>query len=315
MAGVISLSMIALATPRALAVEDRAESVASLISRVAPDEGPALAGTPSADGVGFQTEDVAIAVPSQMSDGVVISSDEGQMVAPFPSGLSVGNGTTADDGTIVYPNDGHDADVAVQALDDGSVRLQTIIPSADATHSFSYQFDDDVSLVQVPEGIELRREGPDGGVSLGVIAPAWARDADGNQVPTRYEVDANTLVQVIDASPTATYPVVADPRVSFGVGVYFYGFGAEWIALATALTAAGGGAVVGACLVVNIPNPWAAVLKAACGTIGASNMNNYLDWVRSAINSSQLKPQTCYEFRRFTTVSGPKAVKRSHCLR
>lgn len=47
---------------------------------------------------------------------------------------------------------------------------------------------------------------------LGAVSPAWATDALGRSVPTRYELDGLTLTQVVDhSSRSVTYPIVADP--------------------------------------------------------------------------------------------------------
>jgi hypothetical protein len=49
---------------------------------------------------------------------------------------------------------------------------------------------------------------------LGVIAAPWARDANGRAIPTRYEIQGTTLVQVVDhRRPGVVYPVVADPNL------------------------------------------------------------------------------------------------------
>lgn len=43
--------------------------------------------------------------------------------------------------------------------------------------------------------------------------PAWATDAEGKSVPTRYVIDGNSLTQVVDHKcfEHVAYPVVADP--------------------------------------------------------------------------------------------------------
>lgn len=50
----------------------------------------------------------------------------------------------------------------------------------------------------------------DGSVA-GAVAPAWARDARGLPVPSRYELDGNVLTQVVEHTAADAYPVVADP--------------------------------------------------------------------------------------------------------
>ncbi len=47
------------------------------------------------------------------------------------------------------------------------------------------------------------------------VAPAWALDASGQPVPTRYRIEGTTLVQVIDHHGAA-YPVVGDPKYTWG---------------------------------------------------------------------------------------------------
>src|SRR5690606_35224627 len=44
----------------------------------------------------------------------------------------------------------------------------------------------------------------------------WAIDAEGRQVPTRYEVDDEGVTQVVDhRAGDFAYPIVADPKVKF----------------------------------------------------------------------------------------------------
>jgi hypothetical protein len=40
---------------------------------------------------------------------------------------------------------------------------------------------------------------------------AWAKDANGAPVSTRYRLEGNTLVQVVDFDQNTAFPVVADP--------------------------------------------------------------------------------------------------------
>ncbi len=46
---------------------------------------------------------------------------------------------------------------------------------------------------------------------VATIGAAWAVDANGAAVPTRYEIDGTTLTQVVETDATTAYPVVADP--------------------------------------------------------------------------------------------------------
>lgn len=56
-------------------------------------------------------------------------------------------------------------------------------------------------------------------------AAPWAFDANGTPVPTHYEVQGSTLVQVVDHTGAGiAYPVVADPTFITGTNVWFGGF-------------------------------------------------------------------------------------------
>lgn len=44
-----------------------------------------------------------------------------------------------------------------------------------------------------------------------VFSPAWAKDANGENIPTNYKVIGNTLVQTVDFDNNSAFPIVADP--------------------------------------------------------------------------------------------------------
>lgn len=51
--------------------------------------------------------------------------------------------------------------------------------------------------------------------TMAVIAAPWAVDANGAAVGTSYELDGQTLTQVLDIDETTAFPVVADPSAAF----------------------------------------------------------------------------------------------------
>jgi hypothetical protein len=101
--------------------------------------------------------------------------------------------------------------LAIQTFNQG-VRIHAVLKSSHADREYSYS-------VAVPSGGTIRAMA-NGGLAvlgpneslIGGFAPPWAKDSDGNAVPTRYEIRANTVVQIIEhTSGHYTYPVVADP--------------------------------------------------------------------------------------------------------
>ncbi len=57
--------------------------------------------------------------------------------------------------------------------------------------------------------------------------PPWAVDAAGRDVDTSYTVEGSKLIQMVRPGPGATYPIVADPTVTVGTGIYVYFFSAR----------------------------------------------------------------------------------------
>lgn len=56
----------------------------------------------------------------------------------------------------------------------------------------------------------------DGPVVLASFAAPWSVDSNGNSLPTHYEVDGNTITQVVDTTGAA-FPVVSDPWPLVGI--------------------------------------------------------------------------------------------------
>jgi hypothetical protein len=105
------------------------------------------------------------------------------------------------------------------------------------------------------------------GQQVNYIQPAWAKDASGNPISTRYAVSGNVITQTV-GHQGAQYPVTADPQTACGIGwcsIYFNRSGTKDIATA-GFTALGGAAV--ACA---IGGPIAAAACAlAAGSIGST---------------------------------------------
>ena len=116
------------------------------------------------------------------------------------------------DNSIVYKDYQENTDVVVQALEEGSLRILTILNDADAPTEYIYK-------VNLPIGGHMKKL-PDGSIVIldknkkftGAFTPAWALDKNGEKVPTHYEIRGNKLIQVVEhLSLNVAYPVVADP--------------------------------------------------------------------------------------------------------
>ncbi|WP_203653071.1 hypothetical protein [Demequina activiva] len=170
----------------------------------------------------YDLGDVEVSVPLDADKPLLIEAGGTGTEISLPAELRVRDGVLADDGTVVFEEAGDGAHAAVQALDDGSVRLQTVLDSPDAPSTYTYDFGQGVELVLLENGsVEVTEPLGDGIVAVtGTIDAPWAIDADGASVPTSYTVDGSRLVQHVEHGPQHTYPITADPSYSYGWKVY-----------------------------------------------------------------------------------------------
>lgn len=172
-----------------------------------------------------------------------------------PEGL--GSNTTGVDvghGIRSYGTAGTDTEFVAQAASSGT-RMMHILSSPDAPTEFAYK-------MALPAGTTAS-VGADGGVVItgqagnaSYLRPAWAKDANGKAVPTRYEIRGTELIQTVEHKGAA-YPVVADPVIVLVIPAYYIwkivrcGFGGYlgWIAAAGYKWYWRALALIGSCLV------------------------------------------------------------------
>ncbi|MDF1487802.1 hypothetical protein [Tessaracoccus caeni] len=159
-------------------------------------------------------------------DGVTVPSDSGAVLdMPTPGDSeSIGIGlpgrdvtaSLTDEGAAVYEDIAPDTSLVVALVEisepeiESAVQTLITIESAAAPSEYVFPLD-------LPEGAQIDLL-PDGSavvlnadqLVLSVIAAPWAVDATGTDVPTRFVLDGDKLIQEVDHWG-ATYPVVADP--------------------------------------------------------------------------------------------------------
>lgn len=145
-------------------------------------------------------------------------------------------------------------------------------------------------------------------LSLGTIEAPWAKDATGRAVRTSYSLEGDTIVQHIHGKDIK-YPVVADPGLTFGVGVYLNMFGAEVNTIAAAIIAAGGAGAVAVCSGFSkLPAPLAKLAALVCTAVGAPTLkaiyNSIVNLYKNGLNNS-----ACYQKKILPNTGGWKVVK------
>ncbi len=205
-AGAIAAAMIAVGGSQAAAADpgddalDRAAVVDAL--RSVPDELLTLPTPTSARSAADSAK-----LPDSPGDQGAIQSSHGEIALglPFTTGsrVDLGSGLTGFDnanGTWSVPI----------AHPDGSLQLTTVIDGPTSPTEYRHE-------LQLPAGAVARDDGgfitfwSSTGDFLGGVAPAWAVDADGRDVPTSFRLDGTTLVQLVAHDAGDAYPVVADP--------------------------------------------------------------------------------------------------------
>lgn len=160
-----------------------------------------------------------VELPADPAESLVLDGAAGEIGVDLPVVAGLGDGVVDESGAVVYQSDTSPVSLAAQATQDGGMQVLVVIDGPDAPTE--YRFD-----MTIPEGASIVPTGDGGAAVIGVdgapliqIAPPWAFDANGTEVDTSYRFDGSTLIQYID-HVEATYPVVADPKLSYGWSVY-----------------------------------------------------------------------------------------------
>jgi hypothetical protein len=122
-------------------------------------------------------------------------------------------------GNVVYTSAGP-VDTVVQPTVDGGSRTLNILKDGSAPHDYETGFTipagmkavthDDGSVSLYAEGDENADQAPVTDAAAFFDAP-WAKDANGNDVPTSYQVVGDKLVQHVDFDAGSAFPIVIDP--------------------------------------------------------------------------------------------------------
>lgn len=159
---------------------------------------------------------------------------------------------------------------------------------------------------------------PDGAVLLtsghhvARIDSPWAKDANGRSLETWYTVHGRSLTQHVDTHG-ASFPIAADPRLTYGWGVYLNVTGAEAKALATGLVAIGGaGAIVGCAGLAKLPSVVAKIVSVLCTAVGAPTIRSILSSI-SVLWRNGASTYTCYQKRIVGPSTGWYKVAMANC--
>ena len=95
-----------------------------------------------------------------------------------------------------------------------TVLLELASKDAPTTYDFDVLMPDGSLLALTEEGA-VDIIGSDG-IAVGTFNKPWALDAQGKQVATHYQINGRTISQVIQPNADTVYPIIADPKFTWG---------------------------------------------------------------------------------------------------
>ncbi|MDR6200874.1 hypothetical protein QE374_002783 [Microbacterium sp. SORGH_AS428] len=219
-AAVLVASMTTIMTPAAFADEPDSTE-ATVIDQPAIQEaleGAATLVPSDEDGIVVEgvVDDVSVAVPVDSAGPLVIQAVDGPTISiTLPAADTSAAAQPLTGSTVAYDNADGSTTVPVIGAD-GVIQVLTVLSEEGATSSFSYVIDVDGGggVTPLPDGGFAVLDAA--GDEIATATAPWAVDANGGSVPTRYEISANVVTQIVDDSAVSkdAYPVVADPAIT-----------------------------------------------------------------------------------------------------
>lgn len=157
-------------------------------------------------------------VPTSPGGPVQISAEGGEYIEiyrPFDPDAEDAVGISPG----VVENYGEEFTTVTSIQDGGDVQIATIIHNAISPEIYEYGLGLPEGAVAFKAHGGILIEDSEGELIGGFTPPPWAVDAEGDPVPTSYELNGSTLVQRIDHADVEgiKYPVVADPAYNRGM--------------------------------------------------------------------------------------------------
>lgn len=236
---------------------DAASAIESL--RPVADAEPTVEAQNTNEGLVAASDGNVTVISDDPSDGITLTSADGvEVQIDLPGAHRADEAAISDNTTAVYTDALPGASVAAQAIQEG-VRALVVIENSAAPNEYRFP-------ITAPEGTTLEKQ-EDGSINLvgadgtpfGNVAAPWAIDATGAPVATAFRIDGMTVIQSVQPDESAAYPIVIDPKFTWGwvTGTAYFnkaetktiasaGWGAASLTSVCALVGAAFGGPVGA---------------------------------------------------------------------
>jgi hypothetical protein len=211
---IVGMGLSGVAVEPAFSDDNDAVSVALTVAPAAFAAGGRVA--PNGTGAVASVGGTDAQFPVNAGGVINVTNAIGDVSRSYEVGLPAGRrrGQVVTSRNVVSYDNGDGTSTVSTVKADGSLAIGTTIGSASAPTEFAFP----ISNSGVGARLRIAADGSvdvsdrQGRILTHFLTP-WAKDADGVDVPTHYEVKGNVLTQVV-AHAGFTYPVVADPTSS-----------------------------------------------------------------------------------------------------
>ncbi|WP_431221230.1 hypothetical protein [Leifsonia xyli] len=216
---VLGASLIALGllgTAPAIADTGSNDPLAAVVEATpvtADNAAPVVTNSTGESAIDATVSDARVVVPTDPTDDISVETEGGTFSVSLPFSADAASASVEKRGIVSYDNNNGTISVPI-VTEDGSLQVNTVISDATAPTRYEYG-------LTIPEGGQIVPAGDAFFIvnaesePIAVIKALWAKDADGKEVPTHYELDETTLTQVVDLSAASALPVVADPQFAW----------------------------------------------------------------------------------------------------
>ncbi len=193
-----------------VAAVEKATGTSALAGTTATADSPASAVT----AIGIVT------APATAAGALTATASDGSKVALSLPDAKAATGVKRGVGTVVYSDVQTATDFAAQATVDGGARALVTLKDRTAATSQTFNLDLPVGAALVADGTGgydiVQDAGRGVALAKGHIDAPWAKDANGKVLKTGYSVEGSRLTQTIDTNASTAFPVVADPKFTWG---------------------------------------------------------------------------------------------------
>ena len=163
-----------------------------------------------------ETDESQVTIPKAVKEPSIFSDNEEGLPLSMQVNLDEEtNETISTENTVVYETE--NTSLGIDAFN-GGLRHTYVMENKEAPNTFEVKYDaDNISHLEFSKDEEGKTDGSiliydKSGETLAALDIPWAKDANGNEVETYYQINENnTVKQVIKVTDEVVYPIVADP--------------------------------------------------------------------------------------------------------